>query len=356
MRPATDDAALRHRTQVVVVAYDGRAVIGECLESLVTDGVMPGDIVVVDNASRDGTVRFLRETYPDVCVIQLEHNVGYGQGANVGVAAASARHVAIVNQDVVVRSGWLDQLSAALDDDPDAMFATPTVLLAADPDRVNAVGNRVHYTGITTCREYGTPAATPRSTGTVTAISGAAFVVRREDFLALGGFDPLYFMYYEDADLSLRALLAGGHALVVPDAEVVHDFEPVFAGRRIFLQERGRLLLVLKIYRFRTLVALLPALALAEILGFGYAVVEGPASARAKLAAWAWFAGRMPDVARSRRRVQRTRTISDGELLAHLDGAIDVAELRTRGATSIALVANALFGMWIAIAARAVRW
>jgi hypothetical protein len=109
-------------------------------------------------------------------------------------------------------------------------------------------------------------------------------------------------------------------------------------------------------YRFRTLLALLPALALAEVLGFGYAVVEGPASARAKLAAWAWFAGRMPDVARSRRRVQRTRTISDGELLARLDGAIDVAELRTPGAASIARVANALFGMWISIAARAVRW
>ena len=108
----------------------------------------------------------------------------------------------------MVEPGWLRALIAVLESDPTAGAATPQIIFADRPEVVNACGNEVHFSGITYCREYGAPVS-EKSPTEVGAVSGAAFVIRKRLFEDLGGFEPTFFLYYEDTDLSLRIRCRG---------------------------------------------------------------------------------------------------------------------------------------------------
>ena len=352
------------RALVVVVAHDGRRFLDACLRSLLLAGVDAARVIVVDNDSADGSSALIHNHFPAVQVLHSTVNLGYGGASNLGVREAGrtagvwdgVEYLAFLNQDVVSGPGWVDQLVAALDRDPSAAVATPKILLKSDPGLVNACGNNVHPTGITTCRGYGRPASEHTSTTPVAAVSGAAFVIRKQVFEALGGFDPLFFMYLEDTDLSLRVALAGFGAVSVPDAVVYHDFEPSFASSKVHWLERNRVVLLAKLFRWRSLLLLFPALVVTELLVLAYASVHGPGVVVAKAQAYTWLIRNIARVRESRRRTQARRRISDRELLARFAWQLDVTELRDWRATFVAALANALYGAWWRIARRVIAW
>jgi GT2 family glycosyltransferase len=326
------------------------------LQSLLTASEETPEVLVVDNASTDGTADFVRRAFPDVRVVAQEHNRGYGAACNVGVLSTDTEYVAILNQDVISRDGWIERLVAALEADPAAALATPRILFKSDPGRVNACGNSPHYTGITTCRGYNRPAEQFVLQEELAAVSGAAFVARKAAFQALGGFDPLFFLYLEDTDLSLRAALAGYRCLLVPDAAVLHEFEPRFSTEKIAFLERDRHTMLLKIYRWRTLLALAPALLLAEAAVVGYSLLRGPSCLRAKLGAYRWVAAQLPTILSRRRQVQAQRRVSDRALLARFTADLELDELgHPLGRLAIALI-NPLFRAWFCLVRASVAW
>jgi GT2 family glycosyltransferase len=351
--PANAPAALD--VACVVVTHNGRRWIGDCLHSLRTSA-RPAELLVVDNGSTDETLSAAREAAPDARIVALGENLGYGAAGNAGAALSSAEYVAIVNQDVVARSGWLDSLIAALEASPSSGLATPKILLADHPTRLNAAGNLPHVTGLTICRGYNRSAADFRRTEVVPAVSGAAFAIRRSLLRQLGGFDALFFLYLEDTDLSLRAALAGYRCLFVPEATVLHAFEPRFDPRKLHHLERNRQVMLLRLYRWRTLALLLPALLLTELLVLGYATLRGPACLRAKLDAYVWVAARLPAILRSRQQVQRTRTEPDRALLALCVADLDLDELDQPLARLATSLANPFYRLWLGLARRLVRW
>jgi GT2 family glycosyltransferase len=250
----------------------------------------------------------------------------------------------------------VDGLVRALEAEPGVGLATPKVLLRSDPALVNACGNEMHYTGFTTCRGYRRESAAYTGTHAVTLVSGAVFAVRSELLRRLGGMDPLFYMYLEDADLSVRAALAGFRSICVPSVTAIHDWEPRFSAAKIHWLERNRVLLVLRIYRARTLLLMAPALFLAEILALGYAALHGPNVVAAKLRAWVWVVRSSPGIARSRRRIQRARTIPDRILLDSLAGGLNIDELPGRLPGVAAAAMNPLFRLWLGFLRRAVTW
>lgn len=332
-----DSAALLERTEAgragargvsaVVVTHNGARHIGACLRSLLGAGGV-AEVVVVDNASADGTAELVRREFPRARVVAIGRNLGYGEACNLGVRLAGGEYVAIVNQDVVARPGWAERLVEALAADPGAALATPKILVRGAPDRINACGNAPHYTGITPCRGYNRPAQEYGEREEVGAVSGAAFVARRAVFEALGGFDPSFFMYLEDTDLSLRARLAGYRCLYVPGAVVEHEFSPSFAAEKIYWLERNRPAMLLKLYRWPTLVALAPALLLAELAVWGYCLLRGRSWVGAKLRAYAWVAGHLGAILAARWRTQRWRRVPDRALLACCTAELELEELR----------------------------
>ena len=341
---------------VVVVSYNGGGEIQACLESLIASGTDPGQILVVDNDSTDGTPELVRSRFSDIQVLEMERNRGYGGAANLAAAASSGEFIALVNQDMEFRDGWVAHLVRALDADPAAALATPKVLLLEDPARINACGNVPHYSGITTCRGYGQRAEAFGRQEAVPAVSGAAFLIRRDAFEEINRFDPLFFMYLEDTDLSLRAKLAGFRCLFVPDAVVLHRFAPTFSSSKVYWLERNRTMMLVKMYRWRTLLLLSPALLLTDVLVLAYGLAHGPRHLLAKAKAYAWVARRWPTIMANRRHAQLLRRTSDKELLRTLGVHLDIAEIDSPVSRSGAAVANLFYAKWHSLVMRVVTW
>jgi GT2 family glycosyltransferase len=305
------------RASVILVSYNARSYLDGCLGSVLANLRPDDELILVDNASRDGSADYAASAYPQVKVIRNEGNHGFGAGNNLGAAEAQGQYLVFLNPDTVVEPGWLDQLVAALEADPRAGMATAKILLLADPGRINTCGNDVHYTGLALCRGLGLERQAYPDLGEVAAVSGAAFAVRSALFRALGGFDEDFFLYMEDTDLSWRARLAGYRCLYVPGSHVRHDYGLRFGPQKTYYQERNRYLMLLKTLRWRTWLVLWPSLLLAELVTWGFVLLRDRPRWTNKLRAYAWIARHWGRVMGSRKGVQALRRVDDRAILAH---------------------------------------
>jgi N-acetylglucosaminyl-diphospho-decaprenol L-rhamnosyltransferase len=226
LSPAPDDVA------AVVVNYNGGEYLADCIRSLRGEGV--DTIVVVDNASTDGSLERLTRADPAVQAIRLPRNLGYGTAANRGVAATGTPYVLVMNADTVVEPGMVKGLLAALERDPRLGVVAPRLdnpdgtlypSVRHFPNLGDAIGHAFlvdlapnnRFT-----RRYRMLDWDHREARRVDWVSGACFLARRAALDAVGGFDEAYFMYLEDVDLCWRLGRAGWYSGYEPTAGVMH--------------------------------------------------------------------------------------------------------------------------------------
>jgi GT2 family glycosyltransferase len=219
---------------VVIVSYRSRDLLRACLASLrehPPDG--PLDVHVVDNDSRDGTVKMVRERFPEVDLLPLEQNVGFGRASNAGAARGAHPYVLFLNPDTRLRAGALDGLLALMERQSEVGIAgcrleleDGTVDHAGRRSFPTIVGALGHFT--TLGRRRGAPAALSQyagadvSPGPVDAVNGAFMLVRRTALDEVGGFDEGYWMYMEDLDLCWRFRERDRLTWYEPSVSVVH--------------------------------------------------------------------------------------------------------------------------------------
>jgi N-acetylglucosaminyl-diphospho-decaprenol L-rhamnosyltransferase len=196
----------------IVVTFDSAHALPECLGALRADDV---PVIVVDNASTDDTVA-VAEGW-GARVIRNAHNEGYGRANNVGARAADAEFILIVNPDCIVDKGAVAALVDAARRYPDAAFFAPQIL---EPS------GRVFYQPrsllATTLTNPDGKLVLPEGETCAPFFSGACFLMRRDVFLKLGGFDDNIFLFYEDDDLCRRVADSGSALIYVPQAVVRH--------------------------------------------------------------------------------------------------------------------------------------
>jgi GT2 family glycosyltransferase len=304
---------------IIITNYNGQTELDRCLRSL-QQHTDPNDteIIVVDNASTDGSLEYVQKNFPGVIMLQNSGNYGFGYANNVGACQATGQYLAFLNPDTEVTAGCLEKLIAALEANPEVGMVTPKVLLQSDPERINACGHQVHLTGIVQCRGMGAPKEAFASQEEVAAVSGAAFVIRCELFRRLQGFDAPFFLYIEDTDLSWRTWLAGYRCLYIPEAIVYHDYRLCFPSRKLYYYERNRYLLLLKNLRWATLLVLTPVLLLAELIAWGFVFLYNRTRWVNKVHAYKWIVSHWKDILADRKRNQALRKVGDRDLLRHL--------------------------------------
>lgn len=199
-------------------------------------------MLVVDNGSSDDTTTLLATSYPAVEVLRSPVNTGFAGGIALALDRVTTPVVVLLNNDAVVRQGWLAALLAAFDR-PDVAAATSRLLL---PDgRLNSAGGVLTVHGYGHDVGYGEPDGPAYdASGPVAYGCGAALALRTEAVRAVGGVDSRYFLYYEDVDLSWRLRLAGYEVVYVPDAVVVHEHSASvgeFSLLHTYQTERNRL-------------------------------------------------------------------------------------------------------------------
>ena len=232
---------------VVVVTWQAVAFVQECLDSLLRQTV-PHRVLVVDNASGDGTSGVLAAR-PEVTVLRNDRNLGFAGGADRGLRAATTPWVALLNDDAVAEPGWLEALLRAAGRAPEAAAVTSLMMLRTPGSAqvVNNAGVVLLPTLYGADRGGGGAPGLVASPTEVFGFSGGAALLHRERALAVGGFPPEFFLYYEDTDLSWRLRLAGWAVRFEPGAVVHHRHaassdvrSPLFA----FHNERNRLLML----------------------------------------------------------------------------------------------------------------
>jgi N-acetylglucosaminyl-diphospho-decaprenol L-rhamnosyltransferase len=216
----------------VIVNFNACRHLVECVRSLRADGV--DEVVVVDNASSDGSEAVLAAADPDSRFLPTGSNLGFGRAANLGVADTAAGYVLILNPDTIVEPGTTKALAAALDRDPRLAAVGPrldnpdgTLYPSARrfPKLTDAVGHAflgyVWRTNPFTTR-YRMLDWDHAEAGFVDWVGGACMLVRRTAFEQVGGFDPAYFMYVEDVDLCWRLRQQGWTVGYEPAGRVMH--------------------------------------------------------------------------------------------------------------------------------------
>jgi len=216
----------------VVVSYNSATYLPDCLRSLRSEGM--DDVVVVDNDSSDGSAEVARSD-AEVRVVQTGANLGFGAGANRGVAATQSEYVLILNPDTVVEPGTVKALTEALDRDPGLAVVAPRIenvdgtlypSVRRFPDLTVALGHAflglVWSTNPYTRRYRMLDWDHSQRAADVDWVGGACMLVRRSAFDVVGGFDEGYFMYVEDVDLCWRLGRAGWRIGYEPAGRVVH--------------------------------------------------------------------------------------------------------------------------------------
>jgi GT2 family glycosyltransferase len=291
----------------VIVAYRDDPWLERSVDACLRSEGVTVEVVIVDNGCTDGSVERLRDR-PGVTVLDPGENLGFAGGCNAGVEVAKGDVVALVNPDAIVEPGALAAL-AAVARRADVGIATSSLRLADRPELLNSAGNQIHPTGVCWSGRFEERADDHPEERDAIAATGAGSAMRVEVWRALGGFFAGYFMYNEDADLSLRCWQQGLHIRYVPEAVILHRYEFSRNPRKMYLLERNRLMMVLSCYEARTLLVVAPLLLVVEVGLAGMAVTQG--WGREKLQGWVWLVRNRRTVADLRRRVQAMRRAPD---------------------------------------------
>ena len=305
---------------MVIPNFDGERLLPGCLDALRAQTRPADEIVVADNGSRDASRELLAERYPEVRVLALGRNRGFAGGANAGVLATRAERVAVLNSDARPRPDWLERLLDA--PAPEHVWAWGSVLLTPD-GRVESAGDGWSDAGYAYKLANGSPVdELPPEPYEVFAPPGAAPLFRRDRFFDLGGYEGSFFLYFEDIDLSYRALLRGWRALMVPGARVEHDLGGSGSGwRRRYYVARNSWRCAVRCAPEPSASAL--GLRAAEELGTN----PRPALAPFELAGRAAALARLPWTLRERRAIQSARVLSPEEVIERLRVPVPLAHL-----------------------------
>jgi len=309
---------------VVVVNWNGETYLDECLGAVSGLRGEVAEVLVVDNASTDGSLALLAARHPSVKVVRLDENRGPSRARNAGMRAAAHRWILALDNDAVVQPDTLEKLAAAAAAEEDAAIVQPRSVFHSDPGRVHYDGGGFHYAGLIVLRNFYRPTGEAEGTGTVAVdcAVAVALLVDRDAVLDAGGYDEEFFILFEDLDLSYRLRALGRRILSVEDAIVFHkggtagiSFRqgPRYPASRVFFHSRNRWLYLAKDYRAWTIVVALPGLLLYEIVWLGFAIASGGAGSwlRGKFR----FLGLLPHVLRERRSFQARRRRRDRDLL-----------------------------------------
>jgi len=228
---------------VSIVNTDSRELLLACLESLADVDV---EIVVLDNASEDGSVAAVRKRFPEVRVIPQEFRAGFGANHNTVIRVTRSRYIYVLNEDTTATDWGLDRLIAYLDAHPRVAAVGPR-LVYPDGRRQDSAWRfptpLVSALGLATLGKLGVKQSLGDDPRPVDWVMGAAIVLRREALTEVGLFDEDFFLYSEEVDLQFRLRQAGWEVHYVPDVTVVHHESQFSAGipeRRINEMWRSR--------------------------------------------------------------------------------------------------------------------
>jgi GT2 family glycosyltransferase len=304
------------KVTVVLVTYESGPTLGRCLAALRAQTFTDFELIVVDNASRDGAGPAAAAADPAIRLIANDANLGFAAAVNQGAQAAHGQWLALLNPDAYAAPDWLAELVAATQAYPQARSFGSRQTMADDPSVLDGLGDVMSITGFPFRGGYRRKDPGPLAPFESFSACGGAMLIDRALFLAMGGLDERLFCYCEDVDLGYRLRLAGEPTVIAPAAVVAHEGSASSGGPRsdfaVFHGTRNRLWVFVKDTPPILFWLTLP-LHLATT-----AVLFARHATRGEFAApWRGFKAALaglPEVWRWRRAAQATRTVTSADI------------------------------------------
>ena len=290
---------------IVIVNYNGSALLDACLASIQRQEYQPLDLIVVDNGSTDNSVELVRSRYPGVRVLEQGRNLGFAEGNNVGVRAARGQYAVLLNNDTEVTPGWIGGLLEQLAD-PNVAVVTSRVVTDGVPEQFYEMNGSLNPLGYNVMRVF-------RDLTRVFFAGGASLMFRRAEIPE--PFLPEYFLYHEDVYLSWRMRLMGRSIRMAQPSVVYHRGSGTTKKQAsvtvTFYQERNKLLNALILYQASTLIRLLPLFVADAFAKLAGSVLLKRKSFPGILKAYCWCVAHPSWIMKQRRMCQRERTVPD---------------------------------------------
>jgi GT2 family glycosyltransferase len=312
----------RRKFSVVVVNWNGKHLLNDCLKSLQLQLFDDFETIVVDNGSSDGSVEFVREHYPEVQILALPRNLGFCGGNNEGIRRSRGDWLVLLNNDTEVVSGYLSAIDQATHLFPQAGMFASKMLLFDSRSIIDNCGFSVSQAG--TAQEIGrneVDAGQYKLGFQPFGPSGGAAAYSRKLLDTVGLFDEDFFLIYEDVDLAMRARLYGFKCYFVPGATVYHKYRMTLAQMPSWQVSHGQKnveYFYLKNMPAGLIVKYGALHVLYNVGGFFYFARKG--LLRPFLSAKFRVLRNLPLVWRKRRIIQTNRTVSTAELTSLLTG------------------------------------
>jgi GT2 family glycosyltransferase len=218
----------RPLVSVILVNHNTRQDLLDCLDSIKKNVTLAHEVILTDNNSRDGSVESVRREFPSVIINALDDNVGFGRANNIGVKKASGKYLLILNPDTLVLPNAVEKMVSFMEDHSRCGIVAPLVLNSDRSFQLSfgrdlGILSEIFYKYFADRFYHWQFKKRPnRLSGPVHWVSGACFLITRQLFNQLGGFDEEFFIYIEDADLGRRVRQKGYKVCYHMEASIIH--------------------------------------------------------------------------------------------------------------------------------------
>lgn len=268
-------------TTVVIPNYNGIEYVEKCLDSVFAGSSVP-DVIVVDNASADGSRELIREKYPQVKLIALEENTGFSHAVNVGIKEADTKYVFLLNNDTVIDEKCVEKLETSMENDGNAQscFCVGAKMINRNfPEKIDDAGDFYCALGWAFARGKDKEITRYEKRGRIFSACAGAALYRRELFETVGLFDEAHFAYLEDIDIGYRANILGYRSEFEPEAIVYHTGSGVSGSRhnpfKVDLTARNSIYLIYKNMPILQVILNLPFLLAGYLIKFLFFSIKG---------------------------------------------------------------------------------
>lgn len=215
---------------VIIPNYNGIHFIEECLAAIYAGTQIP-EVIVVDNASKDGSCELVEEKYPQVNLVKFQTNKGFCSAVNKGIELANTKYVILLNNDTKVEKKFVEELVKAIECRKDAFSVGAKMLSMKEPDKIDDAGDLYCALGWAFALGKDEPEHRYNRASEIFASCAGAAIYRKSVFEKIGYFDENHFAYLEDIDIGYRAKIFGYHNYFEPRAVVYHEGSSVSGSR-----------------------------------------------------------------------------------------------------------------------------
>lgn len=210
------------KVTIIIPNYNGKHFMEPCLDSLKNQTCLDFKILVVDNASTDGSHAYMDEQHPDIQMLVLDKNYGFSRAVNEGIMHSDTPYVLLLNNDTAVDAHFVAEMIKAIEQSKRIFSVSSKMIQMHHPELIDSAGDLYTLVGWGVCRGVGRPVDNYTEADEIFSSCAGAAIYRREVFQKIGYFDENHFAYLEDIDVSYRAKIYGYKNMYCPTALVYH--------------------------------------------------------------------------------------------------------------------------------------